>query len=244
MSKFDELIKTPQGVLILAGIVFLLLMTNACHEGGHALAAWSLGDRREAIRKRCTLNPARHFHWFLTLVLPVLSMIFFGFIMGGARPVLVDAGRIGPRRMALVAIAGPIGNVLFAGFMLAALSLGFAQGWFDDINRIGDPTYRAALPAIWFSLLLALVNLFPFPPLDGSRILAMFMPERVRMVYYRLAPLGLVLALVGFLWASGALYHFGFKVLGRGYPEFFMITMVDFIHEKLEVMIRFWKGML
>ena len=87
--NLDPYLHSPRGWAILAGIIFLILMTNACHEGGHALAAWWGGDRRKALRRRCTLNPLNHFHWFLTLVLPVLSVMFFGFMFGGARPVMV-----------------------------------------------------------------------------------------------------------------------------------------------------------
>ncbi len=244
MPNFGKLLQSPEGIIILIGMLFLLLMTNACHEGGHALMAWWMGDRRTSILRRCTLNPASHFHWFLTLVLPVLSMWLFGFLLGGARPVLIHAGRIGPRRMALVALAGPAGNLLFAGFAVALLSLGLQQGWFDDIDRNSDPTYRAAIPAIWFSLLLAMLNLIPVPPLDGSRVAAMFMPERMRMTYYRMAPLGLVLVLVGYLWVSGGLWYFGFKALGPGYDGFFRITMPNFIDDKIETMIGFWKETL
>jgi Zn-dependent protease len=244
MSDFGQLIQSTEGILILIGMLFLMLMANACHEGGHALMAWWMGDRRDSVLARCTLNPINHFHWFLTLVLPVLSLWFFGFIMGGARPVMVHAGKIGPRRMALVALAGPVGNMLFAGFAVALLSLGLQQGWLDDVDRISDSTYRAAIPAIWFSLLLAMLNMVPLPPLDGSRMLAMFMPERARNIYYRLAPLGLVLVLAGYLWVSGGLYYFGFKALGPGYPRFFLGTMVDVIHESVATMIDFWERIL
>ena len=82
MSNFSELTNSTEGLVILFGILFLLLMTNACHEGGHALMAWWMGDRRKAILNRCTLNPLNHFHWFLTLVLPVLSLWLFGFLIG------------------------------------------------------------------------------------------------------------------------------------------------------------------
>jgi len=88
----------PGGWGILLGILFLVLMTNACHEGGHALMAWWNGDRRRALLRRCTLNPIVHFHWLLTLVLPVLALYFFGFVVGGARPVMINAGGIGPLR--------------------------------------------------------------------------------------------------------------------------------------------------
>ena len=105
--NLDGLLKGPGGGAAVAAIIFLVLMTNACHEGGHALVAWWAGDRRESLRRRCTLNPISHFHWFLTLVLPLISLFFAGMIFGGARPVLIDRGRTGRFGMALAALAGP-----------------------------------------------------------------------------------------------------------------------------------------
>jgi hypothetical protein len=63
-------------------------------------------------------------------------------------------------------------------------------------------------------------------------------------VYYRLAPLGLVLVLVLYLWYSGGLYFMGFRAFGRGNPEFFQVDMMNFINNQVDAMYRFWKGVL
>lgn len=240
MPYLQGLLKTPEGWATIAGIIFMLLMTNACHEGGHALSAWWAGDRRPSIRRRCTLNPINHFHWLLTLVLPVLSIWLFGFMVGGARPVLINAGQIGPRRMALVALAGPAGNFLFAGFMVAVFGFAMAQEWIDPVNPISSWAWKITKPAIWFSILLGLLNLVPIPPLDGSRVVAMFMPERVRAVWYALAPLGILVVLFGWLWFSGFLARHG---MGEGYPQF-LVGLSRRTEDYLFVMSDFWKMLL
>ena len=229
---------------VLAGVLFALLMTNAFHEGGHALAAWWGGDRRESIRRRCTLNPIRHFHWFLTLVLPLLTIYFFGFGIGGARPVLVDAGRLGARKMAVVAIAGPTGNFLFTGICLVLISTLLHFGAISDLAPLESAWWRILIPGMCFSVMLGFLNLVPIPPLDGSRIVGLFMPERVRMVWYALAPVGLIAVLVLWLWFSGGLYSFGFKAFGMGYPSLLMDDLPNAIWEQVDRMQSFWERIL
>lgn len=219
MYDLGRLFETPRGWMILGAIIFGILMTNACHEGGHAFAAWCSGDRRQGLRRRVTLNPIVHFHWFLTLVMPVLSIWLMGWVLGGARPVLIDAGRIGPRRMALVALAGPAGNFLFAGFLIGALGFVLHQGWVEPLRATSTVTWRILMPVIWFSVLLGLINLIPFPPLDGSRVVGMFLPEKARYVWYMLAPLGLVAFILCMLWLGGAAASWGW---GAGRPDLFL----------------------
>lgn len=202
MPDYQMLARTPRGWAILAGIVFMILMTNACHEGGHALAAWWRGDRRASIRARCTLNPIAHFHWFLTLVLPIVSALLLGFVVGGARPVMVDPRRLGRSGLALVALAGPLGNFLFLGFVIAISGLCLRAGLIDDFDQANSPLWLVFVPALLFSLLLGVLNLLPVPPLDGSRVVGFFLPEKVRSVWYALAPVGLIALLVFWIWIS------------------------------------------
>lgn len=209
--------------IVFASIIVLLLLSNALHEAGHALVAWWAGDRREEIRRRITLNPLNHVHWFLTIVLPILSYWLLHFAFGGAKPVMVDAERIGPRKMALVAMAGPAGNAIFGVICAIVTAALMAFGVIDEVNAIRSPVYNALIMAIWFSATLTVLNLVPLPPADGSRIAAMFMPAAVRRVYYALAPVTVVLLIALMLWASGALYQF-LPFVGRGYPGAFLKT--------------------
>jgi len=201
----------PGGWASVAAIIFLILMTNACHEGGHALLAWWTGDRRASIRRRCTLNPITHLHWFLTIVLPVLTLFLAGFIMGGARPVLVDRSRTGRLGMALVALAGPAGNLLFAGFLGLILALAVNLQWFgmSDIDRVHSPGWMIFLAPIWFSLFLMCLNLLPLPGLDGGHVVGMILPDGLQRIWYLLAPLTIVVLLGGMFYYAGLLHQWG-----------------------------------
>ena len=240
VAGLKGLLDTPGGWALFAGIVFLILMTTACHEAGHALVAWWSGDRRPVLRRRVTLNPLNHIHWFLTLVLPLLSFYLFGWIIGGAKPVQVDFGRIGRWKMGLVAMAGPAGNFLFAGFCVAGMGLAIANGWVSDVDPIHSVPWKLVRPALWFSVILALFNLVPLPPLDGSRVVGMFMPGRMLRVWYSLAPLGVILALGLWLWFTGQLQSWG---LGEGHPEVFRSIDAK-VESAIFATARWWEGIL
>ncbi len=207
----QRLLQGPGGWATLAGIIFLILMTNACHEGGHALAAWWAGDRRASLRKRCTLNPLNHFHWFLTLVLPVISLYLAGVIFGGARPVLIDRQRTGRLGMALAALAGPAGNLLCAGFlgMTLAVSVHFQWFGFEPHDRIHTPAWALLKVPIWFSLFLMCLNLLPLPGLDGGHVVGMCLPTPLQRIWYMLTPLGFLAVLGGLFYFAGYLHQWG-----------------------------------
>jgi Zn-dependent protease len=206
--------------LVFAGIVLLLLVSNALHEAGHACVAWWSGDRRPEIRNRMTLNPLNHVHWLLTIVLPIASYWILGWPFGGAKPVMVDAGRIGPRRMALVALAGPAGNAIFAVVAAVVAASLMAFGGIDEIDAERSQLWKVLRLSIWFSVTLVVLNLVPLPPADGSRVLGMFMPDRVRAIYYMMAPVTVVILIVGVMWASGFLYQY-WPALGKGHGLMF-----------------------
>ncbi len=239
-DALQKMLSTPTGWLIFGGIIVMILMTNACHEGGHALVAWWCGDRRESIRRRASLNPIKHFHWFLTLVLPLLSLWFLGFVLGGAKPVMLDKERLGPRGLALAALAGPLGNFLFAGFVIAVLGFLMGAGFVNDADVVRSTAWRILKPAVWFSVFLGLLNLLPIPPLDGSRVVHWFLPEKLRTPWLLLAPVGIIVIVVGGLWLSGQLERFGF---GRGHPEIF-VAIETRMETWLFAMSDFWKEIL
>jgi Zn-dependent protease len=195
-------------------------MSNTLHEAGHAVVAWWSGDKRPEIRNRMTLNPLNHVHWLLTIVLPIVSYYLLGWPFGGARPVMVDAGKIGPRRMALVALAGPLGNAIFAVICTVVAAALMAYGGINEIDAERSQLWKVLKLAIWFSVTLVVLNLVPLPPADGSRVLAMFLPEKVRAIYYAVAPVTVVVLIAGVMWASGYLYQY-VPALGRGYPGMF-----------------------
>jgi Zn-dependent protease len=208
-----------QGIIV-AGIIVLLLVSNGLHEAGHAFVAWWAGDRRPEIRNRMTLNPLNHVHWLLTIVLPIVSYLLISWPFGGAKPVMVDAGKIGPRKMALVALAGPFGNALFAVVAAVVAASLMAFGVIDEVDAERSQLWLVLKLSIWFSVTLVVLNLVPLPPADGSRILGMFMPDRLRAIYYSMAPVTVVILIVGVMWVSGFLGQY-WPALGHGYPKAF-----------------------
>jgi Zn-dependent protease len=232
----------PEGWAVLAAIIFLILMTNACHEGGHAFAAWCGGDRRADLRRRCTLNPINHFHWFLTLVLPVgLLLLSQGqFLAGGARPVMIDRGKLGRVRMALAALAGPVGNFLCAGFLMLLLGLAWSQEWFDitQFDQVSSKAYMILKIPIWFCFFLGLLNLAPVPGLDGGHIFAMlFLPDWAQRIWYKLTPLGILIILGTMLWYGGFLRKWG---LIETMPTFDVIRWIADRVEAYTLSAREW----
>ena len=146
-----------------------VLLALTFHEAAHGFVAYKLGDTTARDCGRLTLNPFRHID-----LLGLVCMVFLRF--GWAKPVPVDARRFRhPRRdMALVAAAGPVMNVVlsFAGVLLYyILAIYFPESAFA--NAMG--TFFVILAAL--SAGFAVFNLIPLPPLDGSRILNVFLPS-------------------------------------------------------------------
>lgn len=150
----------------------ILVISITVHEYAHARTAQALGDPTAAQQGRVSLNPLRH----LDPVGSVL-MLLFGFGWGKPVPVAALNFKKPKRDMALVAVAGPVSNLLMAclwGFLYGALAAVLPQnGYFATLFTYG----------VYVNCSLFLFNLIPFAPLDGSRILGAFLPNRI---YYKL----------------------------------------------------------
>jgi Zn-dependent protease len=146
---------------------------------------------------RLTLNPIKHIDLLGTIILPGLLLITgTGFIFGWAKPVPVDPRHFkNPRRdMAIVALAGPVANLLMAvGWALIA-RVGVAIGM--QMESVSLPLIYSGIAGISINLVLALVNLLPIPPLDGSRILTGILPHYWAWQYNRLERFGFIILLV------------------------------------------------
>jgi len=172
-------------------IVWILPVVFAItvHEVAHGWVAKKYGDNTASMLGRLTLNPINHIDWFGTVILPGLLLLTgTGFIFGWAKPVPVDARNFkNPRHdMAMVALAGPIANLLMAlGWALLA-----RIGVVINIEAISLPLIYTGIAGISINLVLALVNLLPIPPLDGSRVLTGLLPGRLAWQYNQLEPYG------------------------------------------------------
>jgi len=184
--------------------VAALLVCIIPHEVAHGYVAWRLGDPTAKVAGRLSLNPIRHLDPIGSVLLPVALLLlhrFAGFpiVFGWAKPVPINPNyfRNPWRGMLWVGLAGPVTNVLMAlivaGVGHALIALGLTTRWL---------LYFLGL-IVLLSLVLALFNLIPVPPLDGSRVLAYFLPPRMRLQLVRLEQVGIVIVVV--LLAIGAL---------------------------------------
>jgi Zn-dependent protease len=183
-------------------LIVLLVISLGIHEAAHAWVAWKCGDSTAKDLGRITLNPLPHIDPFMTVLLPAFLVFQTGgrFIFGGAKPVPVNFHRLRHpwRDMCLVALAGPISNLLLATFFLVAWRFFVTTGWYNGAAEFASARQVDLLPAVLLkavelNLLLAVFNLVPIPPLDGSRVMAYLLPPGTREHYYALGQYGLLI---------------------------------------------------
>jgi len=183
MGLLNLLLKDP---LTFALLAIPLLYSIIIHELAHGWVAYIMGDPTAKERGRLTLNPLKHLD-------PVGTAMLFIFGFGWARPVPVDLRNIGNTRMGLILVssAGIIANMVFAFFAVLALRLLSVQP--------SEPTGLLLYYLAQINIMLASFNLIPIPPLDGSKIVMGFMPERARYAFSRLEPFGFFI-IIGLLY--------------------------------------------
>lgn len=169
--------------------VVAVLICLTVHETCHGLAALALGDPTAKRMKRLSFNPLHHIDW-----LGLASMFLCGF--GWAKPVPVDMRYFkNPRMgMAVTALAGPASNFLLAFLMIFAASL--LAGSLSAGVVVGIWIFELLLTTAILSIGLGLFNLVPIPPLDGSKILALVLPEKLYYTLMRYERLGMLLLLL------------------------------------------------
>jgi Zn-dependent protease len=178
----------------IAVLAIPIVLAVTLHEAAHGFVALYCGDDTAKRAGRLTLNPLKHVDPFGTIILPLLLILSHaGFLFGYAKPVPVDFGALGhPRRdMLLVAAAGPLMNVLLA-LLSTALIYGVASG----AGGVPNMVQNAMLLSVQLNIVLAIFNLLPLPPLDGSKVLAAFMPKAVMRPYLAFGRYGMGLLLL------------------------------------------------
>ena len=165
------------------------------HEYAHGWMAYRLGDPTAKLAGRLTLNPLRHIDPMGSVIVP--GLLFFAYfsgltghlyLFGWAKPVPVNFSRLkNPKRdMMLVAAAGPLVNIILAFMVAQVARWGFPSSSISDVLKW----------AIELNLVLAVFNMIPIPPLDGSRIVSGFLPNRMAYAYNRFEPYGILIVLV------------------------------------------------
>ena len=194
---------------ISAGAIPVLLAVTL-HEVAHGRVARALGDGTAEALGRLSLNPLKHVDPFGTVLLPAfLYLIGSPFLFGWAKPVPIDARNFKrPRRdMAIVAAAGPVSNLVMAvaWTVLAGLA---SRGLFGS-GAIGEWLMTMGAIGLLFNVLLAVLNMFPIPPLDGGRVLVGVLPLEAARVVARIEPYGLWIAVGLLLLANRGGYSLG-----------------------------------
>jgi len=183
-------------MLIILSIA-ILIISVVIHEVSHGYAADWLGDPTPRLQGRLTLNPIKHLDPVGSIVVPLITSIF-GFTFGWAKPVEYNPYNIKDKRKGefLIAAAGPASNILiaviFAIIMRVVASVQGAGGSFIEISAY----------IVIINLVLAIFNLIPLPPLDGSKLLFSLLPNqygRFRMTMEMYAPIFILVAIF-FIW--------------------------------------------
>jgi len=179
--------------LITLSIFFLAVII---HEYAHGWVAWKLGDSTAKNAGRLTLNPMAHIDAIGTIFLPMVLLITKSpIVFGWAKPVPVDFHRLNnPKKdMVWVGLAGPAANILFAIFLSFILKM-------SNLTLTGSPLFISTLNSvILINLVLAVFNLLPIPPLDGSRVAMGLLPRDMAIKYAKLEPYGFMI-IFGLLW--------------------------------------------
>jgi len=177
--------------------IVLLILSVILHEVSHGYAAEMLGDPTARLEGRLSLNPLVHIDPFGSIILPVLSYFFGGFIIGWAKPVPFNPYNLRNQRWgeAIVAIAGPISNILLA--LIFGLFLRFGP-----ISTLSQPILTLVSTIVLVNIILAVFNLMPIPPLDGSKIIFSIFPRSLLpfRAWLERNSLWIALIFIFFLW--------------------------------------------
>ncbi len=173
-----------------------LLFAITLHEVAHGWVANKFGDKTALMMGRITLNPIKHIDLIGTIIVPLVLLALGGFIFGWAKPVPVTQRNLRhPRRdMAIVALAGPVANLIMAVFWALIMRLGY----FIHVEglSVGRPIIWMGQAGVFINLMLMILNLIPLPPLDGGRVVSNILPPKVAYHYDRIEPFGFMILLI------------------------------------------------
>ena len=167
-------------ILYIVIVIAVILLSMTLHEAMHAFMGYWLGDDTAKAQGRLTLNPIKHIDPFLTLLLPIMLALIGAPIFGGAKPVPFNPERVRYAEWgaALVAVAGPLTNLLIA-FVAFGVSVVVGQP-VDLFSSAQSVSGLVLQTVVLVNLGFFAFNILPIPPLDGSRVVYALAPEFVR----------------------------------------------------------------
>ena len=194
-----------QLIVIVLGVI---LVSMTLHEVMHGFVAYWLGDDTAKHQGRLTLNPIKHIDPFMTIALPLLLALSGGPIFGGAKPVPFNPSRLryGEWGVALVAIAGPLTNLVLA-FLSFGLLVLFGSNMADIAGSFGIAQTILVL-SVQVNIGFFAFNMLPLPPLDGSRVLYALAPEFVRRGMEEIERFGIFVVFVIIIFANTFIFEY------------------------------------
>ncbi len=182
-------------------VIIALIIAVTVHECSHALASYYLGDPTAKFAGRISMNPLAHLD-------PLGTLMLFLIHIGWGKPVPVNPGyfKNPVRDSSLTALAGPLSNLVLA-FALA-LPLKYIG------NYMPDWLFNGLLIILDVNVFLCAFNLFPFPPLDGSKIIGVFIPRRFQFAYQRYLQKGMLIFVIVLLFDQFVVSRYlGYSIL-------------------------------
>ncbi len=210
----DELTLVGRIAVWVLPVIFAITV----HEVAHGWVASKLGDNTAKSLGRLTLNPISHMDLIGTVIVPAVLLFLGGFMFGWAKPVPVNWNNLkNPKRdMVYVAIAGPLANLLMAFAWGGLMKIGFMLGSSNEF--VSMPLIYMGYAGIFINSVLMMLNLLPLLPLDGGRVLAGLLPNKLSYQFTKLERLGfpILVVIIAMGWLS--------KILGP--PVYFLQTSI------------------
>lgn len=182
----------------------VLLFSVILHEFAHGWMAERHGDDTARIMGRLTFNPVPHIDLFGTIILPVLAVLTGAPVFGWAKPVPVNPYRLNnPHKdMIWVSLAGPVANLILAA--VAASGMWLLREYSVIPPMIAISLYELLKLILVINVILPVFNLFPIPPLDGSKVLMGLLPPNLAYKYSQIEPYGffiiIIMLYMGIFW--------------------------------------------
>jgi Zn-dependent protease len=181
--------------------IAILVMSVVIHEVSHGFMAEYFGDKTAQMAGRLTLNPLKHLDWFGSIVLPILLYVTSGFVFGWAKPVPYNPDNLTDKRKGTIAVAsaGVMANfaiaIIFGIILRLTVNVTMPEGFVFIISTI-----------VLVNLALAIFNLVPIPPLDGSKILFNILPFSMHKVVELIETYSLIFFIVFIAFFADRLY--------------------------------------